>query len=274
MSESTAVAEIYEPNVPAPETPANTAVSPMAMIGQAINNGVSPEMLGQLMDLQERHERNLGRKAFDNAIAAAKAEIPPIIKAREVDFTSSKGRTNYQYEDLATIAKVVDPILGAHGLSYRFRTEIADGIVTVTCILSHRDGYSEETALPAPPDNSGNKNSIQAVGSTVTYLQRYTLKAALGLSSAHDDDDGQGSEASEPISEERAAHIRKELAALGADEAAFCEYLNIPNLMEMPSDRFSDACKALAAKRRKAEKEAAQKAKAQPETLEFPGDQQ
>jgi hypothetical protein len=42
--------------------------------------------------------------------------------------------------------------------------------------------------LRAGADQSGAKNSIQAIGSTISYLQRYTLKAALGLAAANDDD--------------------------------------------------------------------------------------
>ena len=64
------------------------------------------------------------------------------------------------------------------GRTARFRTAQQDGLVRVTCVMSHRDGYSEETSLQSGVDASGNKNSIQAIGSAITYLQRYTLKAA------------------------------------------------------------------------------------------------
>src|SRR5690606_36781831 len=37
------------------------------------------------------------------------------------------------------------------------------------------------------------KNNIQAIASTVTYLQRHTLKVITGVSEKGDDDDGQGS---------------------------------------------------------------------------------
>jgi hypothetical protein len=56
------------------------------------------------------------------------------------------------------------------------------------CIVEHRDGHSEDTSLTAQPDNSGKKNSIQAIGSTITYLQRYLLKLALGIAASKDDD--------------------------------------------------------------------------------------
>ena len=163
--------------------------NPMAMLARAVAQGWEPERLKQLMDLQERWEKNEARKAFDEAMAAAKAEVPVILKTREVDFTSQKGRTHYFYEDLATIARAVDPILARHGLSYRFRTSSPPNEpVTVTCIVAHRAGHSEENTLPAGRDDSGNKNSIQAIGSTLTYLQRMTLKAALGLAASTDDD--------------------------------------------------------------------------------------
>ncbi|MEP5450516.1 ERF family protein, partial [Roseibium sp.] len=62
------------------------------------------------------------------------------------------------------------------------------GGVKVTCIIQHRAGHVEETTLMGGADQSGNKNGFQAIGSAVTYLQRYTLKAALGLSAEVDDD--------------------------------------------------------------------------------------
>lgn len=44
--------------------------------------------------------------------------------------------------------------------------------------------------MRAPSDLSGNKNAIQAIGSTTTYLMRYTLIAAFGLTTADEDNDG------------------------------------------------------------------------------------
>ena len=166
--------------------------TPMSILAVAVKNGMDPATLRELMGLQERYEANQARKAFNEAMAAAKAEIPVVFKNKEVDFTSQKGRTHYKYEDLAEVARTVDPILAKHGLSYRFRTNAPkDGLIEVTCIIAHRSGHTEENTIPAPRDESGNKNAIQAIGSTLTYLQRMTLKASLGLS-ASTDDDGRG----------------------------------------------------------------------------------
>lgn len=183
-----AVAPAEQPReVIATDTP---SIAPIHLVERAMAAG-NLELVEKFMALQERWEANQARKAFVAAIASAKSEIRPILKKQEVDFTSTRGRTNYDHEGLADIAEHVDPILAKNGLSYRYRPKQDGKILTVTCIVEHSDGHSEETTLFGPYDESGNKNAIQSVGSTATYLQRYTLKLALGLAAAKDDD-GQG----------------------------------------------------------------------------------
>ena len=70
----------------------------------------------------------------------------------------------------------------------RFEQDHTNGI-TVTCIVSHLDGHSESTTMSASADKTGGKNEVQAIGSTVTYLQRYTLIGSLGITTADDDMD-------------------------------------------------------------------------------------
>lgn len=226
-------------------------LTPMDMLERAVSSNAGVEVISKLMDLQDRWQAGQARRSFDEAMAAAKAEIPVIMKNREVDFTSSKGRTNYRHEDLAEIARTVDPILTKHGLSYRFRTTSQPNEpVSVTCIVSHRHGHSEENTLSAGRDESGNKNSIQAVGSTITYLQRYTLKAALGLA-ASNDDDGSASEKPAFITSDQLQRIIALADEVKADKDRFCKYLKIGSLAEILASDFDHAMKLLEAKRSK-----------------------
>lgn len=234
-----------------PEVVQLPVATPLTMIERAIEKGADVAMIEKLMELQERNDRNIGRRAFDAAIAAAKAEIPPIFKNRKVDFTSSKGRTNYAHEDLAEIARTVDPILSRYGLSYRYRTSQDQRVLTVTCILSHRDGYSEETTLNGAADESGNKNHIQAIGSAATYLQRYTLKLALGLA-ASDDDDGRTAEKVETISADQLFAMQGLIEATGTDPAKFAQYLKVENLETLTLKQFDTAMAALRHKQKQA----------------------
>lgn len=228
------------------------ALTPLDMLNAAVERGADVAVMERLMGLHERWEAGQARKAFDNAIAAAKGEIPPIVRNRAVDFTSSKGRTNYRYEDLAEITRVVDPILNRHGLTYRFRSAQEGNRLRVSCILSHRDGYSEETSLEAAEDHSGNKNSIQAIGSAATYLQRYTLKLALGLAVTNDDDGRATSSSTMPeepdvISDEQVLALRDMIETVEADEARFCKVMRFRSLPQIPANQFERAMAELVA---------------------------
>lgn len=233
-------------------------VTPLMLLDRALSRGMDPGTLEKLMDLQDRHERNQARRAFDAAVAAAKAEFPVIRKNRVVDFVGKTGiRTHYEHEDLAEIARTVDPILGKHGLSYRFRTASpVNEPVSVTCILSHKDGHSEENTLHGPRDESGNKNPLQSIGSTISFLQRYTLKAALGMAAAADDDGRASGGAGGPVSEEQVEAMRAKIVEVAADLPRFLKTFGIERLDEMPASRFDEAMRKLAAKAKAAEKAA------------------
>lgn len=228
-------------------------VTPLEMLNHAIISGQGVEIIEKLMILQERHEANQGRKAFDRAIADAKAEIPPIIKNRAVDFTGKSGRTNYDYEDLAEIARTVDPILSKNGLSYRFRSRQENGILFVTCVLSHRDGYSEENELSAPYDNSGNKNSIQAIGSAASFLMRYTLRLGLGLATTSDDD-GKAADPDEKISEKQLTELIALAEDSGVEKAKFCQWAQVESFADIRRADFFKAKNAILAKQKQAAK--------------------
>lgn len=227
-------AEIIQHQAPA-IVPSNT-LTPLAMIDRALANNSSVEVIGQMMEFQERWDRNQARKAFDAAIAAAKAEIPPIVK-------NATGHNSKKYANFAAIASTVDPIISKHGLSYRFRTNQTDKIA-VTCVLSHRDGHSEETTLSGPADASGSKNAIQAIGSTLTYLQRYSLVQMLGLA-ASEDDDGKAGAGAATITQEQADNIRELLESAGKDKAKFLKWAKIERIEDLRADFYQSAIDAI-----------------------------
>ncbi len=175
--------------IDAQEVAHTNIITPQDMIQQAIASGSGVEVMERLLALQERHDAFQARKAFDDAMADLRKTLPKITKSREVDFTGKTGiRTQYRFEDLAEITEALSEPMSAVGLSWRWYTENVQGGVKVTCRITHRAGHFEETSLVGPLDASGNKNPIQAIGSAVSYLQRYTIKAAVGIAASHDDD--------------------------------------------------------------------------------------
>src|SRR5258708_4635708 len=160
--------------------------TPVELLRIAVSQNADIDKLTKLMDLQERWERNEARKAFVVAMNAFKANPPEILKNKHV----KAGQMEYDHATLDNVCKAVTQGLSEHGISDRWKMEQAEQWIKVTCILTHDMGHSEETTLHGAPDNSGAKNAIQAIGSTVTYLQRYTLLAATGLAAANSDTDG------------------------------------------------------------------------------------
>lgn len=175
--------------VPAP-------IDPVAIYQMAIEKG-DIQIVNSAYDFAMKVEANNAKKAYAAAIAACRPQLPVIIKNARVayDAKQSNGKVDYAHETLAQISEQIDEILGEHGLSYRFKIEQtmpanSTMLVHVTCLVSHSMGHEEPTTLFAAIDIGAGKNHIQAIGSAVTYLQRYTLKAALGLSAAETDTDG------------------------------------------------------------------------------------
>jgi hypothetical protein len=219
---------------PAAPVPVNDGDPIISMIERAARDpSVDIDKFERLMTMKERVDKQNALRAFNDAVAQAKGEFGTIVKNRVVDFTSQKGRTNYRHEDFSAVANVVDPVLKRHGLAYRFRSTQNGQRLTVTCILSHAHGHSEETTLDVAEDHSGNKNSIQAIGSAATYLQRYTLKLALGLASSHDDDGRRASEPQGFITDDQQAAIRKLCDDTGTDLGQFLTFANADNLGEI-----------------------------------------
>ncbi|HEU0063221.1 MAG TPA: ERF family protein [Hyphomicrobiaceae bacterium] len=231
-----------EPHANLPTLPA----TPMEMIARAVANGADPMTLERLLNMQERWERNEARKAFNQAIAKARAEIGPIFKSSEVRM--GQGRPAYRYETLDDIERQVVPALSKHGLSYRWGTKVPDArpdVIIVTCRVEHRDGYFEENSLAGPADTSGAKNPIQAIGSALTYLCRYTLKAALGLSATTDTD---GGEPEEVITAEELKYLRERIEQAGQTEKRVCEEpaIDIAKLEDLPRSKYQPVMNRLA----------------------------
>lgn len=239
-----------------PPAPARAGASLLTVLHAVMTDPTaSIERMNQAFDFYQRVEKAQARKAFDAAISAAKADFGKVVKTHLVN--REKGGT-YKHEDLADIAAAVDPALTANGLSYRFRASSnLNEPITVTCVITHCDGHFEETTLAAGADASGGKNSIQAIGSTLSYLQRYSLRLALGVAAGREDDGGASDEkTSTTITDDQVKKIQDLVKAANANAVKFLAYLSqkagreISALTEIPASQFDNAVKALEAKQR------------------------
>jgi hypothetical protein len=165
-----------------------TTATPTDLLRIAVEQGADLDKLERLMALQERWEAGEAKKAYDAAFSAFKAEAVKIIKNREVTAGPLNGK---RYAELFAVVNAITPALSRHGLSSSWKiTKDEKDWIEVTCSLKHVGGHTESVSMGGPPDAGGAKNAIQARASTVSYLERYTLKAITGMSEQDDDTDG------------------------------------------------------------------------------------
>lgn len=164
-----------------------TTLSPPQLLAIAVQQGADLDKLEKLMDLQERWQAEQARMAYNKAFASFKEEAVTVIKNRTVTAGPLNGK---KYAELYAVLEAVTPAMSKHGLvaSWKLTKDEKDWL-EVTCTVRHVGGHSESVSMGGPPDAGGAKNAIQARASTVTYLERYTLKAILGVSEQEDDTD-------------------------------------------------------------------------------------
>lgn len=194
---------------------------------------------------------NESKLSFLGAMAKAQEKPPRIVKTQTTSFAGrSGGHVGYRYEDLAEIVAVVLPWLATHGFSVRWDLSQPEGGVAVTCHLSHAGGHSESAQLVSIPDESGKKNTLQQIGSTITYLRRYTLLAITGLAAERDDDDGDAGHRNQrgpTITEAEAEELKRGIEEGGRDIEKFCRSFGIDRIEELPRAK-ADLARSMIAK--------------------------
>ena len=163
---------------------ANDSTALMLMIERVC---LSPDAdiakLEKMLDMQERVLDRNARQAFTADLASMQIELPRIVE-------NGKGHNSAKYALLEDINDAVRPVLNKFGFAVTFSIDQTERLVTVVARLSHKMGFSEETRLSLPLDTSGNKNPVQAAGSTISYGKRYAICALLNISTGEDVDGG------------------------------------------------------------------------------------
>jgi len=213
--------------------------TPYDLLSTAVQKGVDMQQFEKLLDLYDRWEKNQAEKAFATAMAQARKKTPVLQKDQQANFGG--GKAKYKYIGLDQITEKISPWLGEHGFTYSWSTEQIEGFIMVHCDITHQLGHSKRTTLKAESDTSGNKTPIQAMGSAITYLQKYTLLSATGLA-AGGDDDGQGTEAPKKmITKNQAEALFETVVKAEADEGALLAHFGVDTYNDMTQLQFGQA---------------------------------
>ena len=223
--------------------------SPITALAKLAAGGASLEVIEQMKGLVEWDDARRARAEFNAAFSKAKKMFKKAKKTGYNTHLKSHYSTLEDYDDATREA------LSAHGLSWRHKVKTLEGDITsVTCVLAHEQGHSEETDRQAPSYSMTNNavNKLQSVGIVEEYLRRMTLKALLGLvSDSEFDNDGNGGQGQETITEHEAANLRALADEVHANMAEFCKFFKIEKLEQLPKDRLKQATQMLEAKRNK-----------------------
>lgn len=188
--------------------PADSAPRQLSVVEYAIQNNAPVDQVRALVELQiqmdnhklemrkrdderEREQRaEAAREAYNEAMAAFKAEAPRVVRSKDITDGPLKGK---KHADLFAVTSAVTALMSKHGLTASWvPLEDSEKWIRIECRVKHVAGHSEAVAFGGPVDTGPGRNAIQARKSTSSYLQRLTLELALGLAESDADDDGSG----------------------------------------------------------------------------------
>lgn len=111
----------------------------------------------------------------------------------DIEILRTTAGYGYEYTDLPTILKIINPLLKKHGIWYKHSTTFN---IDLKCNLLYStiyntDNESEIVYCHSIIDNEatlGGMNRFQVEGSAITYFRRYHIVTLLGLTTEEDSD--------------------------------------------------------------------------------------
>jgi hypothetical protein len=119
----------------------------------------------------------------------------------------------------------------------------------MACVLYHVGGHNRSSSVTMPHESKAGSSPQQKYASTITYLQRYSLIAALGLTMCDEDTDGEHGGPEDTITEEQAAKLLALITETKSDWDKFLKYANAAALSEIKESRYVGLLAALEGKK-------------------------
>lgn len=208
---------------------------------------VDIDKMERLFQMHAAVEQRNAKTAYLAAFSALQSELPAAVKR-------GTGHNKAKYARYEDLIEVLRPLLHRYGFSISHRVATAGNVVTVTGILGHSGGHSEETHFTAPPDTSGGKVPIQAIASTIGYGKRYVTLTLTGIATENEDDDATRSiEAASDDRPKTLSALKQLIEQTKADVAWLCGHYSVETLDDLTAKQIADATAGLMARKRKQE---------------------
>lgn len=197
---------------------------PMERVEQAFT------LYQRVLDDAEKRRANEAQQEFYRAFASMQAEMPTVKKR-------GKGHNDKSYARWEDIMPQVQPVLSKHGFALTFQPEIIDGNkLRIHARLSHEGGHFVDAApFVLPADTGGNKNAVQALGSSTSYAKRYVACALLNIVAEDEvDDDGAGG----TITDEQQEILKAIVAQVADSPGPFLEFAKAGSFSDIKAKDF------------------------------------
>lgn len=220
------------------------APNPFTMLEAAIERGMEPAQLSQMMDLCERHERNQAAAAFGAAISKFQRLCPAVHKGRKATINSPKGNYSYQFAGYDDVMRQAGPHLSECGIALSFSTEAIEKGIRVTTRVRvgiHAEDYTLDVPVP-----DMRVNDTQRYGAALSYAKRYGVCAALNI--VVTDEDTDANTCYDPIDAEQEIEILELIERKNANKLGFLKWLCVESVSEIPAKDYAKAVAALRSK--------------------------
>src|SRR5215471_3242558 len=224
MKQASVAPKTEEHRLPAarllPELIPNSSSTVLELIEKlALDPCADVEKLDRMMAMYEGLKAKEAELAYNTAKARILKKLAgiKIVKNRtalhELDKAKPQTGTHqaFKYAPLEGIDKHLRPLLAEEDMDLSFSDEPREGgDILIRGRLKHLPGgHYEDSFMPAPPDTSGGKSNVQAVGSTNSFLRRYITCNIFNIVVVGDDDDGNGGTIDETQTKTILALIKK-----------------------------------------------------------------
>ena len=164
-----------------------------ALLNKAIDAKSAVEVMQALQTMRREIRAEEAEAAFDAALSSFQAEVPIIVKDRDVKDNS--GTKAYSYTPLESVIQQVKPLLQKHGFNFTLDTDVEskDGWVIAKCTVTHNMG-AKRTSTAKFPLGSGTRmmSTTQIYAAALTFASRRVFCNAFGIVTGGEDNDGAG----------------------------------------------------------------------------------
>ncbi|UNF37454.1 ERF family protein [Bartonella krasnovii] len=213
------------------------------ILERALQSDVDLDRLKSLLELREKEIERQERQNFVRDLSTMQMEY------KNIEQNALNTHTKSIYTTLDKYIDAIKKTLAKHhfALFSQIKEQDSNGI-TVEMTLKHILGHEISTQGTFPFDATGSKNSIQAVGSTITYARRYLLGMLLNVARKEDDTDGATILAG--ISSEQMNEIKELMEQIQAKESDIISFIGVKSLTQMSYKQAQTVLFALRKKKR------------------------